>query len=50
MDPLEGDRKDIYRDAKIPGIGRGNMTWIQTDNMGLRRPHVASSNQSLGWL
>lgn len=48
MDPLDGDRRDIFiRDTKIPSIGRGNMTWIQTDNMGLRRPHI-SSNQSLG--
>ncbi|XP_032673811.1 uncharacterized protein LOC116845350 isoform X2 [Odontomachus brunneus] len=47
MDPLEGDKKDIYRDSKLPGIGRGNMTWVQTDNVGLRRPHITSSNQSL---
>lgn len=48
MDPLEGDKRDAYREAKMPGLGRGSISWLQTDNMNLRRPHVTSSNQSLG--
>ncbi|EFN87458.1 Polyadenylate-binding protein-interacting protein 1 [Harpegnathos saltator] len=31
----------------MSGVGRGSMSWLQTDNTGLRRPHIASSNQSL---
>ncbi|XP_014473159.1 PREDICTED: polyadenylate-binding protein-interacting protein 1-like [Dinoponera quadriceps] len=47
MDPLEGEKKDVYREAKMSGLGRGSISWLQTDNMGLRRPHIMSSNQSL---
>lgn len=49
MDPFDRDKRD--REPKISGLGRGSISWMQADNanMGLRRPHILSSNQSLGW-
>lgn len=46
MDSFGGD-KESGRDEKKHSVGRGQRAWKQGDSGGLRRPHGATTTQTI---